>query len=172
MLDKIDHALARIETALAAVSCFVIVVIFVLVIIDVSVRSLGFTPPGFTIAVTEYGLLYYSILAAPFILRRRGHVAVEAFVSVMPPVVRWLLAKFVYLVCFVVSLMVCYLSAHLVVMAIITGDIDVRGIDIPYWLLYLPLPIGFLFVALEFLRYLIGRASMYSYDLTQATDSV
>ena len=56
MLDRIDRTLSRIETALAVGSCAVIVVIFVLVIIDVTVRTLGFTPPGFTIAVVEYGL--------------------------------------------------------------------------------------------------------------------
>lgn len=172
MLDKIDRTLSRIETGLAVASCVVVVAIAVLVIIDVTIRTLGFTPPGFTIAVVEYGLLYYTMLVAPYILRRRGHVAIEAFVSVVPSAVRRALAKFVYFVCFAVSLLVCYLSMHLVVRAIITGDVDVRGIDMPFWLLYLPLPVGFFFVALEFLRYLIGRASMYSYDLTQAKDSV
>jgi TRAP-type C4-dicarboxylate transport system permease small subunit len=164
--------LARIETALAVACSVVICVISVLVIIDVMMRTLGFTPPGFTIAVVEYGLLYFTMLVAPYVLRRRGHVAVEAFVSIMPPLVRLVLAKFVYFACFITSLLVCYLSARLVLDALLTADVDVRGIDIPFWLLYLPMPIGFLFVALEFLRYLIGRASMYSYDLGESKDSV
>lgn len=172
MLDTIDRMLARIEAALAVASCLVLVAILFLVIIDVTIRTLGFTPPAFSNAFVEYGLLYYTMLAAPYILRRRGHVAVEAFVSVMPVDLRSALAKFVYFACFVTSLLVCFLSAHLFVEALVTADVDVRGVDIPFWLLYLPMPIGFLFVALEFLRYLIGRASMYSYDLTESKDSV
>jgi C4-dicarboxylate transporter DctQ subunit len=48
----------------------------------------------------------------------------------------------------------------------------VRGIDMPYWSLFLPMPICFLLVALEFARYLIGIDSYYSYDLGEVKDSV
>jgi hypothetical protein len=42
----------------------------------------------------------------------------------------------------------------------------------PYWTLFLPMPICFLLVALEFARYLIGIDSYYSYDLGEVKDSV
>jgi hypothetical protein len=51
-----------------------------------------------------------------------------------------------------------------------TRDVDVRGVDMPYWTLFLPMPLGFLLVALEFLRYLIGPYSYYTYDLRQVRD--
>ncbi len=41
------------------------------------------------------------------------------------------------------------------------GDMDVRAIDIPRALLYLPLFIGFALMTSEFVRFLLGRDSLY-----------
>ena len=46
------------------------------------------------------------------------------------------------------------------------------GTLVPYWALYLPMPICFFLVAVEFVRYLIGIDSYYSYDLSEVKDSV
>jgi hypothetical protein len=49
---------------------------------------------------------------------------------------------------------------------------DLRGIDMPYWTLFFPMPIAFFLIALEFLRYLIGPVSYYSYDLGEIKDDL
>ena len=45
--------------------------------------------------------------------------------------------------------------------SIVRGAIDYRVMAIPRWLLYLPLPIGFVLMAIEFGRVLIGRGTLY-----------
>jgi len=65
-----------------------------------------------------------------------------------------------------------YYSLELFLEAWESQEPDVRGIDMPYWTLFLPMPICFLLVALEFSRYLIGIDSYYSYDLGEVKDSV
>ena len=47
-----------------------------------------------------------------------------------------------------------------------------RGVDMPYWLQFLPLPICFALVGLEFIMYLIGVRSYYSYDLGEVKDEL
>ncbi len=42
-----------------------------------------------------------------------------------------------------------------------TGNIYFRGVFMPAWLLFAPMPLCFLLVAGEFLRYLIGIDDMY-----------
>ena len=49
----------------------------------------------------------------------------------------------------------------MLVEAIQTQNLDVRGVYMPEWLLFAPMPPCFLLVAIEFFRYLIGVDDMY-----------
>lgn len=168
----IDGTLERIVNALAFLSCCIVVCIFTMIVIDVTIRTLGFTPPGFTLAVVEYSLLYFAMFSAPYLVRNRSHVTIEAVVAILPRAVQRHLANLVYLSCAVVAALFCYYSFMLEVEALQTGEVDVRGIDIPYYLLFIPMPIGFALVSVEFLRYLFGPYSWYTYDLGEIKDSV
>lgn len=171
-MRALDGILERVTTALAVFACAVVTCIFVMIVIDVSMRMLSFTPPSFTLSVVEYSLLYFAMCCAPYLVRHRGHVTIEALVSVLPGAVRKVLAKLVYLTCIAAALLFTYYSAELFLEAWESQEPDVRGIDMPYWTLFLPMPLCFALVALEFLRYLIGPESFYSYDLGEIKDSV
>ena len=147
---------------LAVCSGISIFAAFLLIVIDVTIRSLNFSPPAFTIAVVEYILLYFTILAAPWLVRIKGHVFIDAVTQFLPAVVKKIVAKIAYALCIFSSLVFCYFSAQLLVDAYVGGIVDVRGIDMPQWALYLPMPIGFLMVAIEFGRYLVGIDDMYA----------
>lgn len=159
-------------TALAWVACAVIPCIFTGIVIDVSIRMMGYTPPLFTSSFVEYGLLYIAMFSAPWLLREKGHVAIEAVVAQLPPNVQKFLAKLVYLVCMLASILFAYFSWQLFVDAIETGQIDLRGVDMPYWAQFLPMLIGFVLISLEFLMFLLGVRHYYSYDLGEIKDSV
>ena len=172
MIRAFDRHLERAVTALVWVACALIPCMFTMIVVDVSIRSFGITPPLFTTAVVEYSLLYLAMLSAPWLVRQKGHVAIEALVQALPPHVREPLAKLVYLVCAVASLYFAFLGAQLFVEAVEVGNLDIRGIDMPYWLQFLPLPIGFALVGLEFLMFLAGLRHYYTYDLGEVKDSV
>ena len=159
-------------TALAYFACAIVTCVFVMIVTDVSMRSLGISPPPFTLSVVEYSLLYFAMCCAPYLVRHKGHVTIEALVSVLPVVIRVILAKIVYFACVCVALLFAYYSLELFLEAWESQEPDVRGIDMPYWTLFLPMPLCFLLVALEFVRYLIGIDSYYSYDLGEVKDSV
>lgn len=171
-MDAFDKALEKVVTALAYVACAVIPCIFTGIVIDVTIRMSGFTPPLFTSSVVEYALLYIAMFSAPWLLREKGHVAIEAVIAQLPAVVQIFLAKVVYLVCMLASILFAYFSWQLFLDAAETGQLDVRGVDMPYWAQFLPMFIGFAFVALEFLMYLVGRRHYYSYDLGEVKDGV
>ena len=172
MLQAFDRKLEVTVGALVWVACALIPCIFTMIVIDVSIRTIGFTPPLFTSSVVEYALLYIAMFSAPWLVRQKGHVAIEALVTQLPPSIREPLAKVVYFVCCVVSLYFAYLSVELFVEAWVSGNLDVRGIDMPYWLQFLPMPFGYGLVGLEFLMYLLGLRHYYTYDLGEVKDSV
>ena len=171
-LEAFDRRLERVVGALVWIACALIPCIFTMIVIDVSIRTIGFTPPLFTSTVVEYALLYIAMCSAPWLVRQKGHVAIEAMVSLLPPEIREPLAKTVYLVCAVLAAYFTWLSIELFIEAIETGNLDVRGIDMPYWLQFLPMPFGYGLVSLEFLMFLVGLRHYYTYDLSEVKDSV
>lgn len=172
MLTAFDRALERASMALAWTGCAIVAALFLLIIFDVGLRTVGVRPFAFTLAVVEYGLLYFAMCAAPYLVRTRGHVVIEAVVAQLPRLAQKVLAKLVYFVCFGLCMIMAWYSSGLLIDAVVRGVVDVRGINMPYWLLYLPLPIGFFLTGLEFLRYLAGLASYYSYDLGEVKDNM
>lgn len=170
-MKAIASAYNALITALAALAGVAVVVAFVMIVVDVTIRTAGERPPGYTIAVVEYSLLYITMLAAPYLVRRKGHVYIDALSSRLPPAPQWVVQKLAYLISIVSSLVFTWYSVQLLLEAITTGRLEERGVDMPLWLLYLPIPIGFTLVAVELSRYLVGIDSMYS-DRLQTRDSV
>ncbi len=172
-MESFDKALGGITFALAIVACAIIPCLFTMITVDVTMRELlVMRPPLFTQTVVEYGLLYIAMLSAPWLVRERGHVAIEALIAVLPRIIQRFLAFVVYLTCFLVSLLFTYFSAVIMYDYWAGGEIDTRSIDIPYWLQFLPMTIGFFFIALEFLMFLLGVRHYYSYDLGEVKDGV
>ena len=171
-MQAFDKILGQVVTALAWFACALIPCMFLMITIDVSIRTLGYRPPLFTSSVVEYALLYLAMCAAPFLVREKGHVVIEALVTVLPDSIRQLLAKIVYLVCMLASFLFAYLCWGIFIDYWVGGELDVRGVDMPYWLQFLPLPMCFGLVGLEFFLYLIGLRSYYSYDLGEVKDEL
>jgi len=114
------------------------------IVLDVSMRALGEIPPQWTSAVVEYLNLYMPLLAAPWILERRGHVVVGIFVGALPAKYRSIIDQIVVLICIAISAVFGVISSRLLWEAFISGAGDMRSITIPRWLLFLPVAVSFL----------------------------
>ena len=110
----------------------------------------------------EYGLLWFTMLAAPWLARTKGHVFIDAITELLSPGIQKYLAKFSYTVALLVSIAFTYYSWLLLKEAFQDQMMDERGIDIPQWTLYFPMPICFFLLSIEFLRYLLGFDDMYN----------
>ncbi|MEE2997608.1 MAG: TRAP transporter small permease [Pseudomonadota bacterium] len=171
-MEAFDKALEKVVKALAYLASAFIPCIFTMIVIDVSIRTMGITPPLFTSSIVEYGLLYIAMFSAPWLVREKGHVAIEALVSILRPTVQTVLAKFMYTICGLAALLFSYFALRLFLEAADSGQLDVRGVDMPYWAQFLPMTIGFFLVALEFMMFLAGLRHYYSYDLSEIKDEV
>ncbi|MDA1323731.1 MAG: TRAP transporter small permease [Proteobacteria bacterium] len=159
-------------SALAAIAGVIVAAIFIVIVVDVLMRTAGLQPPSWTITYVEYGLLYFTMCSAPYLVRHKGHVVIESLVSVMPRGVQRFFEVVTYIACIGGTLIFTYQSILLLSETWISGRIDVRGVDIQMWILYFPMPLCFLIIAIEFARYLVGPDTIYSYDLTDAKDSI
>ena len=139
----------------------IVLAIFVLIALDVILPLVGIQPWDGTLGVVEYGLLWFTILSAPWLARIKGHVFIDAVAEMLPPGAKKVTSKIAYLVAITGSLMLAYFSWLLMVEAFIDENIDERSIELMLWWLYAPMPICFALVAIEFIRYLVGIDDMY-----------
>jgi C4-dicarboxylate transporter, DctQ subunit len=160
-MDRIAAAYLQFLVFLKLLAGVIIFAVFVIIVTDVLVRTIGFKPWIYDSVLVEYGLLWFTMLAAPWLARNKGHVYIDAITQLLPAAIQRVVAKFVYLVCVCTSLTVCYYSIRLLITAISQQQIDTRAVDMPMWSLLAPIPLCFLLVAIEFVRFLLGFDSMY-----------
>ena len=161
-MQLLSRAYDGLIVGLAILAGLMLAVIFVGIIADVAIRTLGYNALQWYSAIAEYCLLFSTMLAAPWLVRLRGHVVVESLTMAMPPRVRWAMAKAVYVLCIVLCGLFVYYGFVEMQLALSTGELDLRSIDMPKWILFLPFPVGFTLVAIEFGRYLLGFGSYYT----------
>lgn len=149
----------RILDLLAVIAAVMLALMFGAIIYDVVTRTLRMFQITWAVALTEYGLLYVTALGAPWLLRERGHVSMEAFRSVMSPTVARRIETFVLCICAVACVIVAVAAVPVVIRNL--PMTDMRASFLPRWLLFAPLVLSFGLCAIQFARFLITRQSMY-----------
>lgn len=170
-MQRISRAYERLLELFKIGAEIVVFLIFLLIVIDVFVRLLKLQPSAYTLGVVEYGLLWFTMLGAPWLVRMKGHVFVDSLVSLLPLVVQYVLAKLVYVICIACCLFFIYYSTDLAINAYLSGELDYRGEAQPLWLLLIPIPVSFTMIAIEFFRFLVGVDTMYT-SRTEARENV
>lgn len=167
-IARIYNLIVNLMRVLAGIQIFAV---FVLICADVLMRLVGLQPWIYSTIIVEYSLLWFAMLGAPYLVRTKGHVFIDAMMILLPQNLKIVSAKISYLICVVSSIVFIIYSGDLLIGSIRDGLIDHRAEEIPMWLLYFPIPIGFVFVAIEFMRYLVGIDSMYG-ERTDVRDNV
>jgi len=136
--------------------------LMVSVIVSVCMRNLGLQPFAWLFTSAEYGLLYMTMLGAPWLVREKGHVHIELVTAMLPPKARRLMSRFVALLCVVVCLVLAYKGMQLFLINIERNDFDVRAYYYPRWLLTITFPLSFGFMIIEFSRFVFGDTLLHT----------
>jgi len=151
-MKQLAAGYTRLIEGLAVLAGLIIAAVCLLIAWDVIARNIGLQPPASTVALTEYSLLYFTMAAAPWLVRTRGHIIVEVLHARLAGVSRRVIDKLILAICFSVSVIVCVLAGILMVEAWQRGEIEIRSLNMPRWLLFAPLAVSFALMATEFLR--------------------
>ena len=154
----------RLIFGLANLAGFTVAAVCGLIVYDVIARNLGWQPPASTVALTEYAMLYMTMAAAPYLVRTKGHIVVEIVYQPVHPQVRRKLDVMILALCMMISVTMSLLATVLLIEALQRGEIEIRSLDAPRWILFAPLSLGFLLMATEFLRLLIRHDSVFPGD--------
>lgn len=132
---------------------------FLSIIYDVTTRNLRVFTVTWVVALTEYGLLYVTVLGAPWLLRERGHVAMEALRSMARPALALRLEKVVLFLCLAACLTAAYLSWPVIERNM--GMTDVRARFIPRWAMFAPILLAFALCSMQFVRFMLSSGSFF-----------
>ena len=149
-------------TALAVLAGAILAWLMVAIVWSVLMRNLGLQPYAWLFTSTEYGVFYITMLGAPWLVRRRGHVHIELVTAALPETLRALVSRLVAAGCVLVCAWLAWRGFLLVETNIARNDFDVRAYFYPRWLLTIAFPISFGLMAVEFARFAVGRELMHS----------
>ena len=159
MLTKVYNTLLY---GMATSSGLMLIWIMVSVIASVVMRNLGLQPFAWLFTSAEYGLLYMTMLGAPWLVREKGHVHIELVTAALPDGPRHKLSRAVAAACVLVCVILTWKGIELVMTNIERGDFDTRAYYYPRWLLTIAFPLSFGLMAVEFSRFVFGQELMHS----------
>lgn len=165
-LARLFAASGAVAQALALVVKVLLALIVLLVAADVAARNLA-KPLTWSVSLTEYLLIYITFLPLPALARSKGHVCADFIRTALPRGVQRVVETGVYLLCLTICIYLGWVALQGVVDSVRSGAYDVRTFDMPRWLIYAPMVVGLWLSALEFLRYLLGRDSIYALNVRE-----
>ena len=118
---------------------------------DVFMRYVLARPTIWAGDLSEYGLLWATFLAAPWVLRNEGHVRIELLVDHLPVIWRDALAIAASVVCALVSGVFTWQTGLTSFDFFTRGLMVARTWEIPSWVPYAVIPVGSAFLTLEFI---------------------
>ncbi len=164
LIATLARSYDRLIAGLALLAAIIVVMIVVAIVMHVGLHALDLPAPHWIGSATEYALLYMTLLAAPWLVRQRAHIVIPSLRQRLPTVLRRPSEQALYVVAVLVCLGLAYYGLALSLQALERGDLDIRSFDMPRWLIYAPMALGFLLVAIEFARFLVRGTSYFETD--------
>jgi len=158
----ISRAYSALLYALATVAGLGLVWLMISVVASVLMRNAGVQPFAWLFTSAEYGLLYITMLGAPWLVRERGHVHIELVTAALPDGLRRIVSRCVAALCVLVCAVLTWKGVDLLLTNIERGDVDTRAYYYPRWLLTVAFPVSFGMMAIEFARFVFGDELMHT----------
>ena len=158
--------------AMAGIAGLSLVVVFLTIIADVTLRTLHLPSIIWASTVSEYSMLIAVMGAAPLLIRERRHVWVSVIESMASRrVMHWLDIIAIW-ACVTICVVVAFSALDLAAEAASRGENDIRSIVVPRWVLYGIIGFSFTVCALEFIRFAIRHETICTEDLPHEESSL
>jgi TRAP-type C4-dicarboxylate transport system permease small subunit len=153
---KLSRFFDRATGLLAALAAVVIFFMTGIVCWDVASRFFLGYGLGWTLEVVEYGMLWFTLLASAWVLKRERHVKIDIVLLRLNPRAQGLVNIITSILAAVACLVVTVVSADLTIEYVQTGERLPTQMMPPKFLPYLVIPVGFAFLFVQFARRAYG----------------
>jgi TRAP-type C4-dicarboxylate transport system permease small subunit len=148
----VARAYGNLLNALAVVAAVLLGATAFAVTLDVVARNVGLGTLPWILEVSEYVLPVATFLVAPWLLYRNEHIRLDVLLGVWP----WL--RYVaLLVGLAVSAVLVVYGVRTILNSAAQSSMVFKSVVFPEWWLYVPVPVCFGLLTIEFLRQLAAR---------------
>jgi C4-dicarboxylate transporter DctQ subunit len=142
----------RIIGTLAFVAGVLLLLVTFFVCYSITMRYLNFKPPVWVLQFTEYALLWITFLGAAWLLKKDGHIRIDTLVSRLNPKNLRKVGIVDDFLGFIVSGIICWFGNLHTIDLYQRGIMDVKGVSVPKFALFLIIPLGGLTLLIQFGR--------------------
>jgi TRAP-type C4-dicarboxylate transport system permease small subunit len=135
----------------------VLVFISAAVCYSVVMRYFFRSPSIWVVQTTEYGLLWMVFLATAWLLKEKGHVGVDIVYSLLGDRLKVRFDLVMYTLGGIACSVIFFFSLAYTLECITRGVNDVRAVTVPKWLVFVIIPVGTLFLCVQFFRTVWAR---------------
>ncbi len=146
--SKFDYLL----DAMAYMAGILIFAITFFVCGSVVIRYLGFRPPIWVLQFTEYGLVWFTFLAAAWLLRHKGHIRIDTLTSRLNPKAQKAIQVADDALGVLISMVIFIFGTIHTIELAQKGIMEVKGLTVPKAPFFAIIPIGGLVLAIQFAR--------------------
>jgi len=149
-MQRLSQVYGRLLEAMFYCACLLLLAMTFLIGFDVLLRNIGAggIPPSNELS--EDGLYLITILAAPGLLRRGQHIRIDIVLRMLPPRLAWALEWVGDAVGIVCCLLFVWYSAQVTIASHAAGSLSIKTLVLPEWWIFVPMPVCFLMVGIEF----------------------
>lgn len=162
VLQRLLAAYVWLIHGMAVLGALILVGMSLWITYDVVMRYVLVSPTIWAGDLSEYGLLWATFLAAPWVLRQEGHVRIEIFVERLSHQHRRKTGVIVSILGAVVCVIFAWQTALTTVDFFARDLMEARIWRVPQWIIYSVIPLGSAFLAVEF----VARALRYARHTT------
>jgi len=123
----------------------------------VVMRATGMRALGWTVEMTEYGLLIIGFLGSPWVLRHSDHIRVDVVLRSVSPVWAGRLLILANAIALVTCLYLAWYGLQAAMQSFARGSILFKTIHMPQWIILSIMPLGVGLLAYEFLSRILRR---------------
>ena len=140
---------ATLMRACGTLAAAVVAAITLLVCYDVVGRNIGLPTLPWINEITEYALPIATLAAAPWLMWRNQHVRLDLLGAVLSPAAQRTADRLASAIGLVVSLLMAWYAVRLLLDSRSAGSLVMKALVFPEWWLFVPVPLGFAWLALE-----------------------
>lgn len=153
-MHQINRIIDLIINILAGIAAVLIGVLLVAISYSTFSRFVFNDPKAQVIELSAYSLIYITFLAAPWLLRSRGHINVDLIIIRLKDRARSGLLLFNDTVGLIITSILFFVSYQVTMSNYVDKVKAMDSMGTPQFLLILAIPLGFLFLAIQYLRFI------------------
>jgi len=152
MKEKLWKLFDHIIDFFAYIAGILLLLVTLFVTYSVVLRYLHFRPPIWILQCTEYALLWLTFLGAAWLLKKNGHIRIDTIVSRFGPKGRCIFDIIVACLGCIVCIIIFWFGVEKNIDLYQRGIMDVKGVTMPQYPLFLVIPLGGLLLLIQFIR--------------------